>query len=77
MSTPPSRRATNLTLDTALLSEARRLEINLSRAAEAGIRAAISDVLSERWRSEEGSALESSNRYVEKHGLPLSGKRRF
>ncbi|WP_082182065.1 type II toxin-antitoxin system CcdA family antitoxin, partial [Aestuariivita boseongensis] len=54
MSSSSSRRATNLSLDAELLSEARRLDINLSRAAEAGIRAAISDVLSERWRIEEG-----------------------
>ena len=77
MSSSSSRRATNLSLDAELLSEARRLDINLSRAAEAGIRAAISDVLSERWRIEEGGSLGSSNRYVERHGLPLSGRRRF
>lgn len=78
MTAPPqSRRAVNLSIDRALLSEARELEINLSRAAEEGIRQSIRDVLSEAWRQRERAALESSNAYVESHGLPLSSRRRF
>lgn len=31
----------------------------------------------ERWRAENTEALASSNEYVERHGLPLSGFRHF
>ena len=65
------RRATNLTLDTALLEEATTLDINLSRAAEEGLREAVSKVRAARWRAENASALQSSNAYVDEHGLPL------
>lgn len=72
-----SRRATNLTLDADLLAEARALKVNLSRAAEAGIGHAVAEIRAGRWRSENREALESSNRYVERNGLPLSGLRPF
>lgn len=35
------RRSTSLTLDRALLDEARALGVNVSRAAEAGVAAAV------------------------------------
>ena len=71
------RRPTNLSIDTDLLSEARSLDVNLSRAAEEGIQMAVAEIRARRWQAENRSALESSNRYVEKNGLPLSGLRRF
>ena len=40
----PARKPANLTLDAALLAEAKTLRINVSRAAEAGVRAAVADV---------------------------------
>lgn len=71
------RKSTNLSLDGALLSEAKSLKVNLSRAAEEGVRRAVAQARAENWRSENASALESSNRYVEKHGLPLERFRQF
>ena len=71
------RKSTNLSLDGALLSEAKSLKGNLSRAAEEGVRRAVAQARAENWRSENASALESSNRYVEKHGLPLERFRQF
>ena len=67
----PSRKSANLTLDSALLSQAKALNINLSRAAEQGVRAAVAQARSEQWVAENAAALESSNAYVEEHGLPL------
>ena len=73
----PLRKPTNLTLDKTLLAEARALKITLSRAAEAGLRQEIANAKSDLWKAENSSALESSNQWVETHGLPLDRYRRF
>jgi antitoxin CcdA len=78
MGTPRlTRRAANLTLDAALLAEARDLGLNLSAAAEAGLRAAVAEARAARWRQENAAALASSNAWVEANGLPLSRHRPF
>ncbi len=71
------RKPTNLSLDSALLTEARALNVNLSRAAEEGVRAAVAAAKAEQWKVENAEALQSSNSYVEKHGLPLDRFRQF
>jgi antitoxin CcdA len=73
----PVRKPTNLTLDSNLLSDAKALNVNLSRAAEEGVRAAFQHAREEQWRSENAAALESSNAYVEENGLPLERFRQF
>ncbi len=77
MSQPQPRKPTNLSLDHSLLSDARALKINLSRAAEHGIRQAISETRAAQWKAENAEALEASNRFAEQHGLPLSHLRQF
>lgn len=72
-----ARRPTNLSLDNALLQEARALGINVSRSAEAGIAEAVRRSKRERWLNENEAALKSSNEYVELNGLPLSRHRQF
>lgn len=72
-----SRKPTNLSLDSHLLLEARALKVNLSRAAEEGVRIAVSAAKAEQWQVENAAALESSNSYVEKRGLPLDKFRQF
>lgn len=72
-----SRKPTNLSLDNLLLTEARELKVNLSRAAEEGVRAAVATAKAEQWLAENASALESSNSYVETQGLPLDKFRQF
>lgn len=76
-STSSPKKATNLSLRTSLLSEARELKINISHAAEAGIAKAISEKRAQIWQKENKKAIESSNVYVEKHGLPLEKHRMF
>lgn len=71
------RQPTNLSLDSALLGEAKALGINLSRSAEAGIAEAVQRHKREKWLKENAKALASSNAYVEAHGLPLSRHRLF
>jgi antitoxin CcdA len=71
------KKPTNLSLDKALLAEAKDLNINLSRAAEAGLRRDVARAKAERWKQENEAAIESSNRWVESHGLPLDRFRQF
>ena len=72
-----AKKPTNLTLDTTLLAEARAFGINLSQAAESGLRQAVAQAKAERWKRENAEAVASSNAWVETHGLPLDGHRRF
>lgn len=76
MSTP-ARRAANVTLDSDLLAEAKDLGINISRAAEAGLSEAVRKAKAEQWLEENRPALESSNDWIEKNGLPLEKYRQF
>lgn len=71
------RRATNVTIDVQLLADAKALDINVSRAAEAGLARAVKEEKERRWKEENREAIESSNAYVEKHGLPLAKYRMF
>lgn len=72
-----ARKATNVSINEALLSEAKALKINVSKAAEAGLVIALAEKRSELWLEENRAALESSNSYVEQHGLPLAQYRGF
>lgn len=72
-----TRKPANLSLDGALLAEARALRINLSRAAEDGLRRAVSEARAAAWKAENREALDSSNRFVEANGLPLERFRPF
>lgn len=74
---PSARRSANLSIEADMLEEARALNINLSRAAQDGIRRAIAAEKARRWKEENAEAIRSSNEYVEKHGLPLEKYRMF
>jgi antitoxin CcdA len=71
------RRATSLTLDRAMLDEARALGVNVSRAAEQGLAAALKAARSEAWKRENAEAIASYNAFIEKHGLPLAKYQQF
>jgi antitoxin CcdA len=71
------RRATNVSLSSGLLDEARVLGINVSRACERGLALQIAEAQAERWLAENRQAIESSNAFVERHGLPLARYRQF
>ena len=72
-----TRKPTNLSLDAELLKEAKAFKVNLSRAAEHGVRAALATAKSEQWKRDNATALKSSNDYVDQHGLPLDQFRQF
>ena len=71
------KRPTNVSLPADLVEEAKRLGINLSQACEAALSEQVNITKREQWLSENMAALESSNAYVEKHGLPLARYRQF
>jgi antitoxin CcdA len=72
-----AKKATNVSLAENLLAEAKELRINVSQAAEAGVARAVAEKRAELWLKENWEAIESSNAYVEKHGLPLEKYRMF
>lgn len=71
------RRATNVTIDQALLDEAKGLGLNISRAAEAGIETAVRAEKERLWQIENAEAIASYNRYIDENGLPLAEYRPF
>lgn len=71
------KRAANLSIDSELLSEARRHNINISRAAEIGIAQALAAAKSALWKKDNRAAIQSSNAYIEANGLPLDHYRQF
>ena len=73
----PFRRAINLSLDSALIDEAKALDINVSRVCEDALREHIRAEKSARWIEENRAAFEASNAYVAEHGLPLERHRLF
>jgi antitoxin CcdA len=75
---PQSRRkAANLSLDSELVSQARELNVNISRAAEEGIARAIKSERERLWLLENAEASAEANADVAKHGLPLAKYRQF
>lgn len=77
MAQATARKSTNLTIDASLVRSAKELGINISQAAEEGIRSAVSRTLADQWKLENQAALKSSNTFVEENGLPLEKNRLF
>ncbi len=71
------RRSTSLTLDRALLDEAKELGVNISRAAEAGVLAAVKAERARRWKIDNAEAVAAYNKWIEENGIPLSQYRKF
>jgi len=77
-STPKSqRKSVNISIESRLIEEAKYLGINISRAAEESIAKAVSEEKSRRWLLENKEAIESSNEFVRRNGLPLAKYRLF
>lgn len=72
-----NKRAVNLSVDAALLDEAQALGLNLSATSETGLRGAVRAAKAAQWQADNRAALQSSNDWVEKHGLPLAEYRQF
>lgn len=71
------KKATNVSLNAELVAEARALGINVSQACEDGLAATVRETRAEQWKRQNKAAIEASNEYVRKHGLPLEKYRLF
>lgn len=71
MSAPGARlrRPTNLSLDEALVAEARELKLNLSRVVEKSLKEAVAAERRRQWLEENAEALAAYERFVEAHGI--------
>ena len=67
----------NVTLDQALVDEAKSLSVSISQASNQGLAAAVKTARWAQWLEENKPALDSYNDWVEKNGLPLAKYRMF
>jgi len=73
----PNRQRLNLTLPGALVDEAKALGLNLSRACESGLEAAVAAERARRWQAENRPFFDWYNAKVEQDGLLLAEYRQF
>jgi len=66
--TSERRKRTNLTVREDVMAEAKALGLNTSRAAEAGIEAAIREEKGRRWLEENREAIKAYNERYERDG---------
>lgn len=71
------RRPTNVSLDQELVRQAREEGINISRACQSGLEAAVKKARADKWLEENREAIDSWNKWVEENGLPLARHRQF
>ena len=71
------KRAINVSLDKDAVAGAKEMGINISQACEAGLLRELKAAREEKWMKENRKAIESTNAWVEKHGLPLAKYRVF
>lgn len=71
------RKATNLSLDSILVEDAKALGINLSRTCETALRQAIAAERGRRWQEENKEAIAAWNVWAENNELPLDKYRQF
>ena len=72
-----AKRSTNVSLNVDLVADAKKLGINVSQACEAGLSEKVRKAKAEKWLRENKDALDWSNDYVEKNGIPLARHRMF
>jgi antitoxin CcdA len=71
------RKATNLSLDQAVIADAKALGLNVSKIAEESLKKAIAARKTELWLEENREAIEENNRYFAEHGLPFAELRKY
>ena len=66
---PGPKRAVNVSVDAEILKVAKEMKINLSQAVEDTLRERTREERIRRFQEENKEAIESYNRFIEKHGL--------
>lgn len=77
LKSPRGKTATNISLNAAMLAEAKELGVNISQACEAGLAKELKSVREAKWKSENKAAMQAWNEWTEKNGIPLAEHRRF
>ncbi len=67
----PKRRSVNVTIREDLVTQARALSVNMSKAAEAGLVEAIRSARETAWREENRQAIAEYNAWIERDGVPF------
>ncbi len=67
-----AKRKTSLTLDGAMLDDARTLGINVSAVAEAALASAVAEARQAQWLAENAAAFEAQSEWHETNGHPLA-----
>lgn len=73
----PRKKAVNLSIDSALLEEAKAAGVNLSAVLEAALAAELRASREDRLRAELRPGIEAHNRFIEKHGFLSDEWRKF
>lgn len=71
LETGSRRRPTSLTVRADLLRDAKALRVNTSRAAEAGIEAAVKKAKGEAWLRDNKAAIDAYNERIDREGTLL------
>lgn len=71
------KRATNLTVDAALLARAKALGLNVSSVLDESLRARIRDEEARRWLEDNKEAFDALNRETREYGVWSERLRRF
>lgn len=71
------KKAANLSVDDRLLSEAKRLKLNLSQVFEASLADAIRQRQRDEWLKKNRAAIDAYNEHVENDGVFSDGVRSF
>ena len=71
------KKAANLSVNQALLQQARDLNLNLSQVFEASLNEAVRLRQREEWLRENRAALQAYNEHIEKDGVFSDGQRSF
>lgn len=69
--TKSAKKAVNVSIDAALAAEAKEAGLNMSNTLEIALTAQLKGHREAKWREENRAAIEESNHYFERHGLPL------
>ncbi|WP_280547389.1 MULTISPECIES: type II toxin-antitoxin system CcdA family antitoxin [unclassified Halomonas] len=71
------KKPTNVSINSELLEQARRLGINLSAAFESALAEKVRAALREQWRQENTDAIQAYNRFVDENGTFGDSERQF
>lgn len=71
------KRATNLSVNSDLLRQAKELDVNLSATLEEALEGIVRERQRQQWLAENREAIASYNEHVEKHGVFSDGLRSF